>query len=251
MLILPIGDQPNDPKRVPWMNYALIAANALVFLFVAAPVLGNEAQAEIVMRRWGYLPSDPTLQTLFSSMFMHAGWMHLIGNMLFLWIFGDNIESRLGSLGYLFAYLGVGAAATLVFGAFNGDTLYPCVGASGAISGVQGLYFIACPKHKVRVFLWLYVFVRVTLVPARLIMGFWFVMNDIVPVVMKLPGQVAHMAHLGGFASGLVLMLILRPLVARIEEAAAREGKHAHRYQSQRSQRYRSRPHRLPRRPDV
>jgi membrane associated rhomboid family serine protease len=220
-VFLPIGDEPNVRGRIPWVNYALIATNVAVFVVVVVPTLGDRTRYETLMFAWGYLPSLDRPITILTSMFLHGGWMHLLGNMLFLWIFGDNIEARLGAIGYLVAYLAVGAAATLVFGVFNADATLPCVGASGAISGVQGLYFVACPRHRVRVLVWLYFYVTLLSLPARSIMLFWFVLKDLLPVLLRVPGQVAHMAHLGGFASGLVLMLLLRPLLGR--DAAVEE----------------------------
>ncbi len=239
-MFLPIGDQPNDPKHVPWMNYSIIAANVIIF---AVTRLGSpDAKFGEILVTWGYTPSEPRFIEIFSSMFLHATWMHLIGNMWFLYIFGDNIESRLGPLGYLAAYLLVGVAATLIYGAFNQDTTLPVVGASGAISGVQGLYFIACPRHKVKLFIWFYFFITVVHVSARVIMGFWFILQDIVPVILNrgpVPGGgVAHLAHIGGFVAGLVLMLLLKPLVRRIEMAEAGELPHASRYAGGHASRY-------------
>jgi membrane associated rhomboid family serine protease len=254
-MLLPIGDQPNDSRRVPWMNYAIIGLNGVVFVLIWASARTPEAFQGLLFT-WGYTPAEPRLVTIFSGMFLHGGWMHLLGNMLFLWIFGDNIEARLGPLGYLLAYLGVGVAATLVYGAFNSGSEIPVVGASGAISGVQGLYFIACPKHKVKVFIWFYFYISVVYVSARLIMGFWFVLQDLLPVVLSdgpTPGGddgVAHLAHLGGFAAGLVLMLILERFIRRSDEVPAADSTRASLYQGASKDRYRpSRPRRDPYRP--
>jgi membrane associated rhomboid family serine protease len=245
-MLLPIGDEPNDPKRVPWMNYTLIAVNVLVFLVVRLGAANEEAFNQ-VMLRWGYIPSEGGVLPIFSSMFMHAGWLHVFGNMLFLWIFGDNIEGRLGPLGYLLAYLGVGVAATLIFGAFNPDSMVPCVGASGAISGVEGLYFIVCPKHRVKLFIWFYFFITVVHVPARVVIAFWFVLQDLLPVVLRdspTGHGVAHMAHLGGFAAGLALMLLLKPIARRVEMEEAGESFRTHRYRARPTRRYDSRQRR-------
>jgi len=212
-VFLPIGDEPNVHPRPPWVNYGLVASNVAIFLWAQALGRSTPGGYEAVVERWGYVPTAPTLETLFSSMFMHAGWMHLFGNMLFLWIFGDNVESRLGGIGYLAAYLATGAAATLAFGAFNADSASPLVGASGAISGVQGLYFLFFAKNRVKLLIWFY-YVTVIHVPARWIIGFWFVLNDLVPVLfgrLLLGDQVAHAAHLGGFATGLALAATLAP----------------------------------------
>ena len=226
-MLLPIGDEPNAPRHVAWMNYTIIGANVLVFLLVQMSGGGRESVQEILWN-YGYVPAESDWTRLFTCLFMHDGFWHIAGNMLFLWIFGDNMEARLGPFGYLAAYLALGVVATLVFAGFNADSTIPLVGASGAISGVQGLYFIACPRHKVKLFVWFYFFISVVRVNARLIMGLWFVMQDLIPTVIQIKehtggGGVAHMAHLGGFVGGVVLMLVLRPLVGRIEQMHAAE----------------------------
>ncbi|MDJ0523268.1 MAG: rhomboid family intramembrane serine protease [Planctomycetota bacterium] len=222
MLILPIGDEPNDKKHVAWVNYSLIAANVVAFVWMRA-TYATEAAFQAFILEHAYVPAVGSFDTIFKSMFMHAGWMHLGGNMLFLWIFGDNIEQRLGAFGYLLAYLAVGVGATLIYGAFRAESTMPVVGASGAISGVQGLYFIACPRHRVKVFMFLWVYVNVFFVNARWIMGIWFVMQDVIPLLISMNvnigGGVAHLAHLGGLVSGLVLMLLLKPIAPGMREA--------------------------------
>jgi membrane associated rhomboid family serine protease len=212
-VFLPIGDEPNVRHRPPWVNYGLIGVNVVVFLIAQAAGRQQGSSFDAVVERFGYVPAAPTSTTVVTSMFMHAGWLHLFGNMLYLWIFGDNVEARLGGLGYLFAYLAMGVAATLLFGVFNADSATPLVGASGAISGVQGVYFVAFPRNRVKMLLWFY-YVTVVHVKARWIIGFWFVVNDVLPVVMGrgiLTDQVAHAAHLGGFGTGLALALAVAP----------------------------------------
>ncbi len=221
MFLIPIGDEPNE-KQTPWVNYGLIAANAIVFFLT----WGGEESARTVeiLERWGYVPAHPRVEALFTSMFLHAGWMHLIGNMLFLWIFGDNVEARLGRLKYLLVYLAMGAAAGLTFGLLRPQEQQPCVGASGAISGVLGVYFLAFPENKVKMLFWVFIFVRVFHVGARWVIGLWFLVNDVLPLAFKtylLGDNTAHEAHVGGFVSGLVLYLLLRP-TAKVKEAEAR-----------------------------
>jgi len=234
-MFLPIGDTPN-PRGTPWVNYLLIGANVAVFLFFSLPLMGappnlNDpllyellkaygvrgsmtAQAvasqlsayDLAVFRYGFRPADPSLFTLFSSMFMHGGWMHLIGNMLFLWIFGDNVEHRLGHLRYLLAYLVTGAAATLFFTLFVLGSQIPLVGASGAISGVLGLYFIWFPRNQVKTFIFLFPFIMQTfLIPARLVLGFYLVIDNLLPFLINSGSGsgVAHGAHIGGFLAGL------------------------------------------------
>jgi membrane associated rhomboid family serine protease len=214
-MFLPIGDEPNNHVRTPFVTWGLLAANVLVHVLLSSrglDAMSGTREAEAFYQRWGYDPEQPRLATLFTHMFLHVNWMHVIGNMLFLWIFGDNVESRLGHLGFLAAYLGTGVVAMLAHGAMAGGL---GVGASGAVSGVQGLYLVACPGARVRLLVWFYVFIRVILVPAWIVVGAFFVLNDLLPVLMKTQDMVAHWAHIGGLAAGLVTMLILVPFVGR------------------------------------
>jgi membrane associated rhomboid family serine protease len=222
-MLIPIGDEPNDHPRPAFVNYGLIAANVVVFLLTVAGVPESDDPKSPywqAITKWGYIPTDATITTLFTHMFMHANWMHLIGNMLFLWIFGDNVEARLGHLGYLVAYLAVGVGAVLAYAAFNSGSTTPLVGASGAISGVEGMYLVACPRNRVRLLVFLGYFANVVLVPAFVIMLFWFFVQDVLPLLigrgLQEGDSVAHLAHLGGFASGIVLMLVLKPVFSRM-----------------------------------
>ena len=211
--MIPIGDEPSE-GGTPYVNYALIAANVLTFVLVQG--MGHGPAYDAAMRRYTYVPADPSLFTAFTSMFMHADWMHLLGNMLFLWIFGDNVEARLGRVGYLAAYLATGLFAGVAHGLSDVSSAIPSLGASGAISGVQGLYLVAFPKNRVKLLI-IYYIVRVIRVPAIGIMLFWFIMNDVLPTVSSLGrtsgGGVAHMAHIGGFVSGILLCFVMRPAV--------------------------------------
>lgn len=221
-MLIPIGDEPNE-HRTPWVNWALIATNVLVFVLVQ-----KSGRDEGIVERWAYVPSAPSLQTAFSSMFLHGDWMHLLGNMLFLWIFGDNVEARLGRLGYLAAYLATGLVATVVHGVSDPSSAVPSLGASGAISGVQGLYVVAFPRNRVKLLVWFYV-VTIVYVKAAWVIGLWFVLNDLVPFLFDrtVLGGVAHGAHLGGFAAGLLLCLVLRPFLRASAPAAALVGARA------------------------
>ncbi|MEC8493480.1 MAG: rhomboid family intramembrane serine protease, partial [Planctomycetota bacterium] len=175
-MFLPIRDAPNPPG-VAVVNYALIAVNVAVFLLITVPLglqeldpndpaaaeflrqrvelYGRQALQvpasayDIVVHRYGYRPAEGSALSLLTSMFLHGGFMHLAGNMLFLWIYGDNVEARLGRVRYLIAYLLSGTAATLFFSAFDSSSQIPLVGASGAISGVLGFYFVFFPRNVV------------------------------------------------------------------------------------------------------
>ncbi len=216
--MIPIGDEPSE-GQTPFVNYALIAANVLVFV-----LFQQAGKAEGVVEKYAYVPADPSLLTAFTSMFLHGSWMHLLGNMLFLWIFGDNVEARLGRLGYLCAYLATGLFGGVVHGLLGPTSAIPSLGASGAISGVQGLYVVAFPHNRVKLLIFLRFIVRILHVRAPWIVGFWFVINDVLPTVLgdSSGGGVAHGAHLGGFGSGLVLCFLLRPFFGA--RAPARPG---------------------------
>lgn len=210
-MLLPLSDSPNYSTRKPWVNYGLVALNVLVFLGAHATARGAGDYQRIVWE-WGFIPGAPRLETYFTSMFLHADFMHLGGNMLFLWIFGDNVEGRLGHLGYLAAYLAAGLAAVLLFQALSPGSFTPLVGASGAIFGVTGFYFLAFPNNRVRVliFMFLILFYEVR---ARWVLGFFFVVDFLNMVVWHRQGAdtggVAYAAHVGGFAFGLGLAYIL------------------------------------------
>jgi membrane associated rhomboid family serine protease len=208
-MFLPIGDTPNDHVLKPYVNWALVALNVLVFLLAKA-ASGGAAYHAFTME-WGFTPVAPRVETFFTSMFMHADFMHLASNMLFLWIFGDNVESRLGHLGYLLTYLACGLAAVLFFRLLGPDSTVPLVGASGAIFGVTGFYFLAFGRNQVKVLTWFFV-VTVFLVPARIVLGVYLALNlfNMLREGGKAGGGVAYGAHVGGFALGLLLAFLLR-----------------------------------------
>jgi membrane associated rhomboid family serine protease len=172
-------------------------------------VLAQVSAYDVLLFRYGYRPAEPSLLALLASMFLHGGFLHLFGNMLFLWIYGDNVEHRLGRAGYLVSYLACGAAATLAHAAFDPGSRVPMVGASGAISGTLGFYFLFFPRNQVRLFVALFPFlVDVVTVPARLVLGAYLVIDNLLPfLASRAPGSggVAHGAHIGGFVAGLGL----------------------------------------------
>jgi membrane associated rhomboid family serine protease len=240
-VVLPIGDAPN-PRGVPVVTYLLIAANVAVFVLVSVPLsaarpsLGDPALAEylrvmshalhgriplavlaqqvsaydLFIFTHGFRPAEPTLRALLLSLFLHAGFLHLAGNMLFLWIYGDNVERRLGPVRYLAAYLGTGVVATLSHWAGAPGSDIPVVGASGAISGVLGFYFVWFPHNVVRLLWLLPPFIgQVVEVPARVVLGFYLVIDNVLPYLLAgAEGGVAHAAHIGGFIAGVALAWI-------------------------------------------
>jgi membrane associated rhomboid family serine protease len=168
---------------------------------------------DLFIFRYGYRPAEGSVLTLFSSLFLHAGWAHILGNMLFLWIFGNNVENRLGPFGYLFMYLASGVIATLFFSFFASGSKVPMLGASGAISGVLGCYFLWFPHNQVKVFIFLFpFFMDFVLIPARLVLGLYLLVDNLLPFLTKAGAAagVAHGAHIGGFLAGLGVALALR-----------------------------------------
>jgi membrane associated rhomboid family serine protease len=236
-LLLPLSDAPNPGGR-PYVTYGLIAANILVYLLVSLPLgaqppdtaspaflayvevvrdqlppgmplraaLANTSAYDLYVFEHGYKPAAPQLADLFYSLFLHGGFLHLFGNMLFLWIYGDNVEYRLGPLAYFLSYVATGVAATLFFSLFALGSAVPLVGASGAISGVLGFYFLWFPRNTVRMFVFLFpFFVNVVAVRARLVLGVYLLLDNVLPFLVSTGGGggVAHGAHIGGFVAGL------------------------------------------------
>ena len=217
--MLPIGDDDSDRRFAPFINYVLIAINILVFVFLQG-MGGNEkftyafstVPAEILTGKdiaAGILEPTPVpvYFTLITSMFMHGGWAHLLGNMLFLWVFGDNIENRIGHIRYLIFYLVCGIIASLCHVFVSGsDSLVPSLGASGAISGVLGGYLLLFPSRRVRVIMGR----GITTVPAFVALGIWIVFQVISQLGVlggdQGGGGVAYAAHIGGFIAGLALI---------------------------------------------
>ncbi|MBA3957561.1 MAG: rhomboid family intramembrane serine protease [Parachlamydiaceae bacterium] len=207
--MMPLGDDNSLRKTTPIVTYILIALNILFFLLELS--FGEE-----FIRKWAFVPqrfsTNPLADspTLFTSMFMHAGWLHLASNMLYLWIFGDNIEDRLGKLKYLFFYLLSGIAATFAQFAFFPDSNLPNVGASGAIAGVLGAYILFFPGQKVKVLLG----ASLVPMPSLIVIGLWFLLQFVSGVgsfySTQDTGGVAYMAHIGGFIAGIAVALVFR-----------------------------------------
>ena len=241
MFVLPLGDEPNPPGT-SLLTYALIFVNCAAYVLITLP-LGSvrpewadpmvqeylrawvEALGEPVSRgdvaamylqltaydlfvyRWGFRAAEPGLVTLFTAMFLHAGFLHLLGNMLFLWICGDNVEHRLGRARFLVAYVGTGIAATAFQTLLSGRTDAPLLGSSGAIFGLAGLYFVWFPRNRVR--LWVMVFpffMNVVRISARAVLAFFVLVQNLLPFLVSagVGAGDAHGAHLGGFLVGLL-----------------------------------------------
>ena len=213
--MIPIGDEPNDPTSTPLVTWALIALNVAVFALAKVSAGGDVAYEALVLR-YGEVPVSPSLTGMFTSMFMHADIMHLGGNMLFLWIYGDNVEARLGHVGYLAAYLATGLAGGLLDLAMRSGSAVPGIGASGAISGVLGMYLIGFPKNRVKLFVWFYYYVGVVRVPAWIVLLAFLVLQNLLPALAggadRGGGGIAYGAHLGGFVAGALLFVVLLPV---------------------------------------
>ena len=207
--MFPIKDTQRS-YRAPVVTVLVIVVNVLVFLYEAS--LDPYTQNYFVAK-WALIPGRFQVTDMFSSMFLHGGWMHLLGNMWFLWIFGDNIEDVLGHGKYLIFYLvcGLAAAATHIF--FNVDSPLPTVGASGAIAGVMGAYLIKFPHNKITTLIF-FGFVFFVDVPAIVMLGYWFVIQVFsgvgsVGYTNLSQGGTAWFAHIGGFLAGMVLVRLM------------------------------------------
>ncbi len=208
-MCFPIGDDDTARRTVPLVTYALVALNVLFFL---VELSGGDA----FIMRWAFVPSrflaNPAgdFLTLFTSMFMHAGWLHLGGNMLYLWIFGDNVEDRFGHMKFIIFYLLCGLTATFAQLAFSLGSNVPNLGASGAIAGVLGAYILLFPQGKIRVLQGQ----QVIQVPALIVIGIWIalqVFSGVGSVANTAQtGGVAYLAHIGGFIAGFVLTFFFR-----------------------------------------
>ncbi|HXG41992.1 MAG TPA: rhomboid family intramembrane serine protease [Dehalococcoidia bacterium] len=222
--MIPVGDEPRS-RAFPFVNLTLIVINVLAF-FYELTLRPRELQqlffdwgvVPVRLVDWLHSPSGWEVPaTVFTSMFLHGGWLHLIGNMLYLWVFGDNVEDALGHVKYLLFYLlsGIGAVALQV--AIDSDGMVPMVGASGAISGVLGAYLVLYPTATVAVLVPWFWFFGFMPMPAAVLIGFWFLLQ-LFSGVASLGAQavgvetgVAFWAHIGGFVTGFLLVLLLRP----------------------------------------
>jgi membrane associated rhomboid family serine protease len=207
--MFPIRDH-NPSGRTPYVTIALIVINILVFLSYFLSL--SEPQLNSFFFTWGLVPArilfGDGYETFLTSMFLHGGWLHLGGNMLFLWIYGDNLEEEFGHVGFLAFYLAAGLAAAGLQTLADVDSRIPMVGASGAIAGVMGGYLLLFPRAKVDVLFIFIIFFRIFAIPAWIVLGLWFGLQIFgglnTPVEA---GGVAHWAHAGGFIAGLVLTL--------------------------------------------
>lgn len=234
-MVLPIGDENRANRTTPFVAYALIAANLLVFIlqitggepftmaYAAVPyelTHGTDLVQPVRLPGGIVLPHtegpSPIWLTVLTSMFMHGGYMHIGGNMLYLWIFGDNIEDNFGHIRFLIFYLICGIVAMLAQVVFDPDSMIPTLGASGAIAGVLGSYLVMFPHNRIRV-LTMFLVITIIELPALLVLGFWIVLQFISQIgsitdysAQTRGGGVAYMAHIGGFLAGMALSFLFR-----------------------------------------
>jgi membrane associated rhomboid family serine protease len=210
MTVIPLGDASRRPVNVPAVTILIILANAVFF---ALELMGGEA----FVTRWSVIPAQVSaghhLITILTGMFMHGGWSHIIGNMIFLWAFGPEVEDAMGRVRYLLFYLAGGLAATAAQVAANPHSTIPNLGASGAIAAVMGAFLVTYPRDRIRSLLAIFIFVRVRYIPAWLLIGVWFLTQFINAgqVANVQTGGVAYMAHIGGFAFGTYVARLFVP----------------------------------------
>lgn len=199
--LIPLTDASRRPARVPIVTGGIIAVN--VFVFVLELVGGNA-----FVLKWSAIPADITSGhrwiTILTAMFMHGGWLHILGNMVFLWAFGPEIEDSMNRLRYLAFYLTGGLIAMLAQIAVSPSSTVPNLGASGAIAAVMGAFLVTYPRDEIRSIFFIFVYVRVTMIPAALLIGFWFLIQlfNVGSVAAVQTGGVAYAAHVGGFVFG-------------------------------------------------
>jgi membrane associated rhomboid family serine protease len=214
--MIPLRDI-NPTRRFPLVTLALIGTNVLIFLYELS--LGGRALDQLILTG-GVIPYQVTnnfgldaARDMLTSMFLHGGWMHLLSNMLYLWIFGNNIEDVLGSFRFTLFYLLCGFLATLTHVVTSPNATAPTIGASGAIAGVLGAYLVLFPHARVLSIVFVFYFIRFIEIPAIIVLGFWFVLqffNGIATLSMPQMGGVAYFAHIGGFVAGVVLIFLFR-----------------------------------------
>ena len=227
--MFPIGDDKVRGAGPGYVTILLIVINVLVFLFAATMA---PAAAQEFINQWGAIPAailqGSRLETLLTSIFLHGGWLHLIGNMLFLWVFGDNIEAAMGHLGYAFFYLAGGLVASAAHILLNPGSTVPSVGASGAIAAVLGAYIVMFPGSRIKALVFLGFFITTTRVSALFFLGIWFLMQLFAGVASlgvqtAQTGGVAFWAHIGGFVFGLLAGFFMR---GRFGQSPVRSGRY-------------------------
>lgn len=222
-MLLPLKDE-NPTSSFPLVTLGLILTNGFIFFH---QITLDFAQSQHFIFRWGAIPYQithgvvvyvapliPLPLTLFSSMFLHGGFLHILGNMLYLWIFGNNIEDTLGHFRFFLFYLVCGLFAGLVQIFSDPNSTLPMIGASGAIAGILGGYLLLFPGARVLTLVFIFIFIRIIRLPALIILGLWFFVQ-LLGVGGGREGGVAWFAHIGGFIAGLILVKVFQPRISR------------------------------------
>jgi membrane associated rhomboid family serine protease len=201
--LIPLGDASRRPRRFAVVTTVIVVLNVYVFL-------KELMYGDAFVYAWSAIPSrvlhGHDWITLFTSMFMHASWMHIIGNMIYLWAFGREIEDAMGGVRFLFFYLAGGLVAMLAQILGDPNSRIPALGASGAIAAVMGAFIVTYPRDRIRTLLFIFIFIRITFIPAAILIGFWFLTQlfNFGMVAQVKTGGVAYLAHIGGFLFGVV-----------------------------------------------
>ena len=218
--MIPLRDDVRSEKR-PYVTWGLMATCIGVFAYQALSEYQDPRLGDLVIRTYGMIPagivSGQHLWTLLTSMFLHGGLFHLLGNMLYLWIFGDNVEDAFGHLWYVVVYVFAGIAGSLLQIMVKPLSTIPTIGASGAISGIMGAYFVLFPRARVLTVIPIFFFIRLVYLPAPLLLGFWILLQILYGCgsATATGGGVAYFAHIGGFVAGVILGLAVRRRVRR------------------------------------
>jgi len=212
--MIPLRDDIRSATR-PWVTYFFIASCSLIFVYQLFSQFADRATGNYIILNFGMIPRDIVagrrLWTLVTSMFLHGGFFHVIGNMLYLWIFGDNVEDALGRVPYVLMYLGAGLFGSLCHIFISPASAIPTIGASGAISGVMGAYFILYPRARVLTLVPIFFFIRFIQLPAYFLLGFWILLQILYGCTSSpAGGGVAYFAHIGGFVVGILVGLLFR-----------------------------------------
>ncbi len=214
--MIPLRDESRRPGGFPFVTACIIAINALVFLLEPQ---GGDAFCDALVGRGGRYLAGRHWVNILTSMFMHASWSHILGNMVFLWAFGPEIEDVMNPWRYAAFYLAGGAVAMLAQVAGAPDSTVPCLGASGAIAAVMGAFLVTYPRDKIRTVLVLGWFIRITFIPAALLIGFWFLVQllSVGAVANVQSGGVAYLAHIGGMIFGALTVRLFEDPRRRLE----------------------------------
>jgi rhomboid family protein len=209
--VIPLSDVDRKPRSFPVITQSIIGTNALMFFY-------ELTRGQHFITKWILIPNEISsgrnLITILSAMFMHAGWLHIIGNMVYFWAFGPELEDLMGRFRFLVFYLMGGLVATMAQVAFMPHSGIPELGASGAIAAVMGAFLVTFPKDRIRTIVILGFFIMVPLIPAIILVGFWFLIqlfSEVGSIVVRQDGGVAYMAHIGGFLFGMLAARLFEP----------------------------------------